>query len=646
MKKRQIFALALVGAFFATLSYASASVNNPSASGSGGGVSTSTANTWTATQTGPFVDNGGQVFNVKAYGAKVDGVTDDSTAVQNALNACSSAAGGMVFIPQGSTVFHGITPKSNCIVSGAGLGATTILGGTNSGWTFYINSSTNPIVNAGFENMTIDLQNVANASGISLNNASNTFVNNVSFLNGAAGGWFLVYGSTNSTSTTVTNFNNSVNNVSFTNHAGTLEAFLLYNASGTNISNLNLKNVSSPGLGLWQGDQGTNISNVYCSAGSGKVIYVNITSDNTNITNEYANNCGAAVVAGVSGSDNGLFGRTQIQGLNITNVTAIGGSNSSLTTGLDLEGTNNLNVINANISHYDIGIGLTVGGGGVIDTNFSISGGSLWDNNAENANPALHPGLNITSSGTFNGLISGVNFYDDSGSATSGYSQQYPIAFNGSGSTTTFDGITIWNNRLAAANGGTSIRLQNSAVLGSNVRIFTNPGFSGTNPPQAFDVSTSTLTAATGSITALTASTTHVIGITTLDAKIASTQSGDQFSFQSGSAKINSTNGDLTFQTGFSGKKFNLQDSGGNDHFRVSLDNGNTIIGGNNQSASATLQLYDFTNNSSTLLIGASSTKQGCLEMGAASGTARLVYVWFDSNAAIFATTTKPAFCM
>lgn len=61
---------------------------------------------------------------------------------------------------------------------------------------------------------------------------------------------------------------------------------------------------------------------------------------------------------------------------------------------------------------------------------------------------------------------------------------------------------------------------------------------------------------------------------------------------------------------------------------------------------SGTGQFVDRTNNSSTVIIGASSTKQGCLEMGAASGTARLVYIWFDSNAAIYSTTTKPSFCM
>lgn len=44
-------------------------------------------------------DKGGQVFNVKAYGAKGDGTTNDSPAFQAAYNAAVAAGGGTVFVP-------------------------------------------------------------------------------------------------------------------------------------------------------------------------------------------------------------------------------------------------------------------------------------------------------------------------------------------------------------------------------------------------------------------------------------------------------------------------------------------------------------------------------------------------------------------
>jgi hypothetical protein len=43
-----------------------------------------------------------QTFNVKSYGAKGDDSTDDTTAIQNAINACITAGGGIVYFPAGT----------------------------------------------------------------------------------------------------------------------------------------------------------------------------------------------------------------------------------------------------------------------------------------------------------------------------------------------------------------------------------------------------------------------------------------------------------------------------------------------------------------------------------------------------------------
>src|SRR5690348_18185961 len=57
-----------------------------------------------------LADKSGQVFNIKEYGAKGDGVTNDSPAFQAAYNAAIAAGGGMVFIPPSSNCYLLSTP--------------------------------------------------------------------------------------------------------------------------------------------------------------------------------------------------------------------------------------------------------------------------------------------------------------------------------------------------------------------------------------------------------------------------------------------------------------------------------------------------------------------------------------------------------
>ena len=42
-----------------------------------------------------------QTFSVLAYGAKPDGVTDNGTAIRDAIRACKGARGGVVLLPTG-----------------------------------------------------------------------------------------------------------------------------------------------------------------------------------------------------------------------------------------------------------------------------------------------------------------------------------------------------------------------------------------------------------------------------------------------------------------------------------------------------------------------------------------------------------------
>lgn len=62
------------------------------------------------------------VVNVKDFGAVGDGVADDSTAVQNAINAANTAGGGLVFFPEGTYELNDsvLTMYSNITLQGEG----------------------------------------------------------------------------------------------------------------------------------------------------------------------------------------------------------------------------------------------------------------------------------------------------------------------------------------------------------------------------------------------------------------------------------------------------------------------------------------------------------------------------------------------
>jgi hypothetical protein len=62
-------------------------------------------------------------FNVAAYGAVGNGVTDDSVAIQAALTAAGTAGGGVVWVPENTYICNGLTIPSNVKLRGCGWGS-------------------------------------------------------------------------------------------------------------------------------------------------------------------------------------------------------------------------------------------------------------------------------------------------------------------------------------------------------------------------------------------------------------------------------------------------------------------------------------------------------------------------------------------
>ena len=63
--------------------------------------------------TGPNDDLGARIYNVRSYGAKGDGATLDTAALQAAIDACTHDGGGTVLVPAGTFLIGAVELKSN-----------------------------------------------------------------------------------------------------------------------------------------------------------------------------------------------------------------------------------------------------------------------------------------------------------------------------------------------------------------------------------------------------------------------------------------------------------------------------------------------------------------------------------------------------
>jgi len=70
----------------------------------------------------PELDEGARVYNVRTYGARGDGQTLDTVAVQKAIDACAADGGGTVLVPAGTFLIGSVELKSNVTLRLAAAG--------------------------------------------------------------------------------------------------------------------------------------------------------------------------------------------------------------------------------------------------------------------------------------------------------------------------------------------------------------------------------------------------------------------------------------------------------------------------------------------------------------------------------------------
>lgn len=146
----------------------SGSVANPTTTPA---ITLSLGNITPTSDTSVIIDKSENVYDVKAYGAKCDGSTDDTSAIQTTLNTAAAAGGGTVLIPNNSVISN-ITIDSYVELRGASQG-TTLLAKT--GATGYMIALTTPSTSQQIAIRNITLKpNKTGLGGVNIDNTGFT----------------------------------------------------------------------------------------------------------------------------------------------------------------------------------------------------------------------------------------------------------------------------------------------------------------------------------------------------------------------------------------------------------------------------------------------------------------------------------------
>jgi polygalacturonase len=419
---------------------------------------TATGSTTARTLANRFAD----VFNVKDFGAIGDGVTDDTNAIQAAVNACIAKKGKLI-IPSGIYNVKWIQIDSYISIYGDGA-RSSILRQTAIGNAIFYNYTANSKFNIYVDSICFDVN--YKDSGITVKNVTSLTVKNCDFLNNPAWGIHVGIEEARVNTTTKTCEDILIENCRFNNTTSTFEHILLFNGRNMVVRDCEFIGAKTGGIGIGLYQNLTDVTISGCSFKSiTKGLYYSITTNNITITDSVFNDCQIGI-QGANESDHGLFGELWTYGLYIdtcrfvNNLWAveIGSVRGGAITNCQFD----RNIDNTLVFSY----------GNRLSTptiqqpvNILVQGCNFINNNQSGILHSLHPAILFNEGGgAFFLTVVGCNFEDSQLTPT----QRFAVCFNGAFN---WSGIRFFGGRLASYSGTDSIAVINSATL-SDIKLY------------------------------------------------------------------------------------------------------------------------------------------------------------------------------
>jgi hypothetical protein len=389
----------------------------------------------------------GDLLNVLDFGAVGDGTTDDTAAIQAAINS-GIANDKAVFIPAGTYILAGVlTGGANLRLFGEGVGLTILQKKTTTtGHILDFYGTTNKS-NIEISHIEFQVNNID--SGIWAEYVTNFYIHDCAFSDIPY--WGVVVGAQDGSDATIRNDNVLIERCTFTNITQTYEGVLIFNAQDVTIRDCRFVTGSlSIGIGMYQNINRITVDNCYFNIHIG--LYYSVSCNDITIINSKFYACSGGV-QGANQSDNGTFGAVAVQNLILNNnifnectgvACTVGAAyDVTISNCLFFKGKQQALVFNSGFSPINQN-----------PKNISVVGctfrnnGTLFNGVVTAYACALYIGTAQSSSIYLN--ITNCLFDDNQTTPT----QVYPITFDGA---YTYSNINISNCNLSAYSGATSV---------------------------------------------------------------------------------------------------------------------------------------------------------------------------------------------